>query len=73
MPCTGGGTPVKFQQRFVFRLCPHAAAIILLAAILLIAAGCAKGPEEKAQPKSAEVTVIAVEARDVPVTGEYVA
>jgi membrane fusion protein (multidrug efflux system) len=46
-----------------------AAAILLTAAV----AGCSKGPQEKAQPKSADVTVIAVEPRDVPVSAEYVA
>jgi membrane fusion protein, multidrug efflux system len=73
MPSTGGRSPVKFLQRFFIPLCPYAGAIILLAAILTLAAGCAKGPEEKAQHKSAEVTVLTVEARDVPVSAEYVA
>jgi membrane fusion protein (multidrug efflux system) len=41
--------------------------------MMVLLAGCAKGPAEKAAPKSAEVTVMTVEARDVPVSGEYVA
>jgi membrane fusion protein (multidrug efflux system) len=53
---------------FRFMACA-AAAILLLAAF----AGCSKGPQEKAQPKSADVTVITVEPRDVPVNAEYVA
>jgi membrane fusion protein, multidrug efflux system len=47
-------------------------AILLLVAFLVIA-GCSKGPEEKALTRSAEVTVITVEGKDVPVSGEYVA
>jgi membrane fusion protein (multidrug efflux system) len=48
-------------------------AILLLVLFGMVAAGCSKGPEEKSQPRSAEVTVITVEAKDVPVSGEYVA
>jgi membrane fusion protein (multidrug efflux system) len=69
----GGRGPVKWFQSVVIRPCPNAAAIILMAVMLFLAIGCAKGPEEKSQPKSAEVTVLTVEARDVPVSGEYVA
>ena len=72
MPSLGGWNPVKILQRSAVGVCPYAACI-LLAAVLLVTAGCAKGPEEKAQHKSAEVTVLTVEARDVPVSGEYVA
>lgn len=46
---------------------------ILFLVLFGMAVGCSKGPEEKAQHKSAEVTVITVEAKDVPVSGEYVA
>jgi membrane fusion protein (multidrug efflux system) len=53
-----------------YRVIAYPAAIILLFAA---AAGCSKGPQEKAQPKSADVTVITVEPRDVPVNAEYVA
>jgi len=73
MPSTGHGSPVKFPERSASRFCPHAAAFIVLAAILALASGCTKGPEEKSQPQSAEVTVLTVEARDVPVSGEFVA
>lgn len=47
--------------------------IILLLVLFGMAAGCSKGPQEKSQPKSADVTVITLEAKDVPVSGEYVA
>ena len=53
-----------------YRFIAYPAAIILLFAA---AAGCSKGPQEKAQPPSAEVSVITVEARDMPVSSEYVA
>jgi membrane fusion protein (multidrug efflux system) len=46
---------------------------ILLVVLFGMAAGCSKAPEEKSQHRSAEVTFITVEARDVPVSGEYVA
>lgn len=69
MPSTGDGRPVKFRDRTVSRFCTYTTAAL----ILLLAAGCTKGPAEKAQPKSAEVTVMTVEMRDVPVSGEYVA
>jgi len=61
------------MQRFASRFFTHVTACALVAAVILIAAGCAKGPQEKAQHKSAEVSVITVESRDVPVSGEYVA
>ncbi|HTZ39244.1 MAG TPA: efflux RND transporter periplasmic adaptor subunit [Syntrophales bacterium] len=51
----------------------HRMTAILLLVLFGMAAGCSKGPQEKAQPKSAEVTVIKVEAKDVPVYAEYVA
>lgn len=72
MPSLVGWSAVKFLQRSAVRVCPFAATV-LLAAGLLAAGGCAKGPEEKAQHKSAEVAVLTVEAKDVPVTGEFVA
>jgi membrane fusion protein (multidrug efflux system) len=46
---------------------------ILLIVLFGMAAGCSKAPEEKSQHRSAEVTVITVEAKDVPISGEYVA
>jgi membrane fusion protein (multidrug efflux system) len=46
---------------------------ILLLVVFVMAAGCSKGPVEKSPPRSAEVTVINVEAKDVPVSAEYVA
>ena len=73
MPSPGVRNPVQCLRRFVFSLCPHSRAAILFAMILILSAGCAKGPEEKSQPRSAEVTVITVEAKDVPVSAEYVA
>jgi NodT family efflux transporter outer membrane factor (OMF) lipoprotein len=51
----------------------HRMTTILLLVLFGMAAGCSKAPEEKAQHKSVEVTVFTVEARDVPVSGEYVA
>lgn len=54
----------------ICRLIAYPAAVIML---LAVAASCSKGPQEKAQPRSAEVSVITVEARDVPVSTEYVA
>ena len=65
MPSLVGWSAVKFLQRFAVRVCPFAA-MVLLAAGLLVAAGCAKGPEEKGQRKSAEVTVLTVEVKDSP-------
>ncbi|MRR37186.1 efflux RND transporter periplasmic adaptor subunit [bacterium] len=46
---------------------------ILLLVLFGMAAGCSKAPEEKSQHRSAEVTVITLETKDVPVSGEYVA
>ncbi len=54
----------------LYRLIAYPAAVVLLLAAVV---GCSKGSQEKAQPKSAEVTVITVETRDVPVSSEYVA
>lgn len=68
MADAGAGGPVKGTKRFVVGICLCAAAFLPI-----LTSGCAKGPEEKAQPKSAEVSIIAVEARDVPFTPEYVA
>lgn len=68
MLSTGDRGFVQFLQWFVFRFCLCAATVILF-----MTAGCAKGPAEKAAPRSAEVTVMTVESRDVPVSGEYVA
>jgi len=63
---------LRLQLRF-FKIMPHIRTMILLLVLVCMAAACTKGPEEKAQPKSAEVAVITVEARDVPVSAEYVA
>ena len=62
-----------FRQR-IHRLCRlQRMTAILLIVLFGMAAGCSKAPEEKSQHRSAEVTVITVEAKDVPVSGEYVA
>ena len=62
-----------FMQR-IHRLCRlQRMTAILLIVLFGMVAGCSKAPEEKSQHRSAEVTVITVEARDVPVTFEYVA
>ena len=63
---------LRLQLRF-FKIMPRIGTTILMLALACMAAGCAKGPEEKAQPRSAEVSVITVEARDVPVSAEFVA
>jgi len=63
---------LRLQLRF-FKIMPHIRTMILLLVLVCMTAACTKGPEEKAQPRSAEVSVITVEARDVPVTGEFVA
>ena len=63
------GLPSRDLSRLELRL----SSAILLLIVLLMAAGCAKTPEQKAQPRSAEVTVMPVDARDVPVSAEYVA
>jgi membrane fusion protein (multidrug efflux system) len=62
-----------FLQR-IHDLCRlHRMMTILLLVLFGMAAGCSKAPEEKSQHRSAEVTVITVEAKDVPVSAEYVA
>jgi membrane fusion protein, multidrug efflux system len=62
-----------FMQR-IHRLCRlQRMTAILLIVLFGMSAGCSKAPEEKSQHRSAEVTVITVEAKDVPVSGEYVA
>jgi membrane fusion protein, multidrug efflux system len=48
-------------------------AVIPLLALFFVATGCEKSSQDKPQAKSAEVSVITVEARDVPVSIEYVA
>jgi len=63
---------LRLQLRF-FKIMPHMRTMILLLVLVCVTAGCTKGPEEKAQPRSAEVSVITVEARDVPVSAEFVA
>jgi membrane fusion protein (multidrug efflux system) len=62
-----------FMRRLHYLCRLHRMTAILLLVLFGMAAGCSKGPEEKSQPRSAEVTVITVEAKDVPVSGEYVA
>jgi membrane fusion protein (multidrug efflux system) len=62
-----------FMQRFHDLCRLHRMTTILLLVFFSISAGCSKGPEEKAQHKSADVTALTVEARDVPINGEYVA
>jgi len=49
------------------------AILIPLYACLILTVGCSKSPQEKPQLKSSDVSVITVEARDVPVDIEYVA
>ncbi|MEN6465409.1 MAG: efflux RND transporter periplasmic adaptor subunit [Syntrophaceae bacterium] len=45
-----------------------------LALVFFLTLSCSKGPEQKAaQPRTAEVSVITVEKKDVPVSVEYVA
>jgi membrane fusion protein, multidrug efflux system len=62
-----------FAQCF-YSLCRlHRMTAILLLVLFGMAAGCSKGAQEKAQPRSAEVTVITVEAKDVPVSFDFVA
>jgi len=62
-----------FMQR-IHRLCRlQRMTAILLIVLFGMATGCSKAPEEKSQHRSAEVTVLTVEARDVPISGEYVA
>ena len=56
MPSRVGWSAVKFLQRFAVQVCSFTA-MVLLAAALLAAGGCAKGPEEKGQHRSAEVAV----------------
>lgn len=56
------------MKRLAFGICLCAAALLPL-----LTAGCAKGPAEKEQPKSAEVSVITIETKDVPFAPEYVA
>jgi membrane fusion protein, multidrug efflux system len=51
----------------------HLMTAVLLLVMSCMITGCSKGPQEKSQARSAEVTVITVEAKDVPVSGEYVA
>jgi membrane fusion protein (multidrug efflux system) len=67
------GCRTGFTQRFHDLCRLHRMTTILLLVLFSISAGCSKGPEEKAQHKSADVTALTVEARDVPVNGEYVA
>jgi len=45
-----------------------------LALVFFLTLSCSKGPEQKtAQPRTAEVSVITIEKKDVPVSVEYVA
>lgn len=68
---------VQCRTGFTIRFCHLSRRISLTAVLMLVlafmASSCSKAPEEKAQPKSAEVAVITVESRDVPISGEYVA
>lgn len=51
-----------------------ACATACLALVCFLTVSCSKGPEQKAaQPRTAEVSVITVEQKDVPVSVEYVA
>jgi membrane fusion protein (multidrug efflux system) len=51
-----------------------ACATACLALVFFLTISCSKGPEQKAaQPRTAEVSVITVEKKDVPVSAEYVA
>ena len=73
MQIARAGCRIGFTQR-IHCLCRlHRMTVILLLVVFVMAAGCSKGPEEKAHPRTAEVTVITVEAKDVPVSAEYVA
>ncbi|MGE5844002.1 MAG: efflux RND transporter periplasmic adaptor subunit, partial [Syntrophaceae bacterium] len=63
---------LRLQLRYL-KIVPHLRTSVLLIFLVCMAAACTKGPEEKAQPRSAEVSVITVEARDVPVSAEFVA
>jgi membrane fusion protein, multidrug efflux system len=73
MQIARAGCRMGFTQR-IHCLCRlHRMTAILLIVLFGMAAGCSKGPVEKSQPRSAEVTVINVEAKDVPVSFEYVA
>jgi len=51
----------------------HRMTAILLLVAFLVVAGCSKGPEEKAHTRSAEVSIITVDAKDVPVSFDFVA
>ena len=73
MSSMGGRSPAGVERWVADRSGLNLAVPVILGLLLLVAAGCAKGPEEKALPRSAEVTVMTVEARDVPVSAEYVA
>ncbi len=61
------------------RLCANAkytfaGAAACLALVLSVTLSCSRGPEQKAaQPRTAEVSVMTVEKKDVPVSAEYVA
>jgi membrane fusion protein (multidrug efflux system) len=54
--------------------CSIAGRTACLALVFFLALSCSKGPEQKAaQPRTAEVSVITVEKKDVPISVEYVA
>lgn len=68
MASGGRRDPVEGKKRLGVGVCLCASALLLT-----LAGGCARGPEEKAQPRSAGVSVVTVEAKDVPFTPEFVA
>ncbi|HEX7504278.1 MAG TPA: efflux RND transporter periplasmic adaptor subunit [Syntrophales bacterium] len=73
MQIARAGCPMGFTQRIHYLCRLHRMTAILLLVLFGMVAGCSKGPVEKSHPRSAEVTVINVEAKDVPVSVEYVA
>ena len=73
MQIARAGCRMEFSQRIHYLCRLHRMMAILLLISFCMIAGCSKGPAEKSQARSAEVTVITVEAKDVPVGVEYVA
>jgi len=73
MPSRGGRCPAGGARWAVDRSGSNLAVLFIFGLMTVFVTGCTKGPAEKAQSKSAEVTVITAEARDVPFSPEYVA